>query len=540
MNSAWNRLFKHNKKEQQVLYEDIDMSFKDHELSSSLDFNIQTIKNTLGNSSDLIIREFSMGNPLLYKVSAIYINGLTDKVLTANSIIEKLMTDTKMIENNESWSPDQLGTYIREHILTTTHVEIVTDLKKLFLFLLSGQTIVLVDRCIQGFGCASQGGELRAISEPTSESSVRGPKESFTESLITNTSMIRRRIKSPNLWLETLKIGNITQTDIGIMYVNGIVNDKLLNEVRERLDKIDVDEIQGSNTIEEWITDDKWTPWPTILITERPDVITGNLLEGRVAIFVDGTPIPLIVPATWNQFFQTAEDYYSRWSMSGFLRFIRLASFLITLLGQALFIAFISFHPELIPTPLLINLAAQRQAIPFPIIFEALLMELTFEVLREAGIRMPRPVGQAVSIVGALVLGEAAVSAGIVSSAMVIVVAATAIASFTIPHYSMTDSTRLLRFMMMLLASTFGLYGIGLGVIILVSHTVSLRSFGIPYLAPFAPFIPTDQKDAILRLPVPFLSKRPRLISQKKRKRKESKSSLKEEKNMNDNEPKRD
>ena len=167
-------------------------------------------------------------------------------------------------------------------------------------------------------------------------------------------------------------------------------------------------------------------------------------------------------------------------------------------------------------------------------------MELTFEVLREAGIRVPRPVGQAVSIVGALVLGEAAVSAGIVSSAMVIVVAATAIASFTIPHYTMTDSTRLLRFMMMLLASTFGLYGIGLGVIILVSHSVSLRSFGIPYLAPFAPFIPTDQKDAILRLPVPFMSKRPRLISQKKRKRKEAKSSLKEEKNMNDNEPKRD
>jgi spore germination protein KA len=328
--------------------------------------------------------------------------------------------------------------------------------------------------------------------------------------------MIRRRIKSPNLWLETMQLGTITQTGIGIMYMKGIVNDKLLTEVKERLSKIKVDEVQGSNTIEEWITDDNWTPWPTIFTTERPDVVAGNLLEGRVVIFVNETPTPLILPATWNQFFQTAEDYYLRWNMSSFLRLLRIFSFLITLLGPSLFIAFLAYHPELIPTPFLIALASQRQSVPFPIIIEALLMEFTFEVLREAGIRMPRPVGQAVSIVGALVLGEAAVSAGIVSNAMVIVVAATAIASFTIPHYAMTDAVRLMRFCMMILASLLGLYGIGLGLIVLVAHTCSIRSFGIPYLAPFAPFILADQKDSILRFPLPFLSKRPRLINQLK------------------------
>ncbi|MBO1512490.1 spore germination protein [Metabacillus bambusae] len=522
MKSAWNRLFKIQKKEKmqpKVSFDDTNNTLYPEELSSSIDINIKHIKQAFGNSGDLIIREFNMGKPLFHKVASIYVNGLSDKEIMGNFIIEKLMNDTNINNREESWSPNKLGTYIKDHIITITSVEIVSDMKNLLSQLLTGQTIVLVDGSSEALNCASQGGELRSISEPTAESSVRGPKDSFTESLITNTSMVRRRIKSPNLWLETRKLGKITQTEIGIMYLNGVVNDKLLNEVRERLDKIDVDEILGSNTIEEWITDDVYTPWPTIFVTERPDVVAGNLLEGRVAIFVDGTPIPLIVPATWNQFIQTAEDYYLRWSISGFLRFIRIVSFLITLLGPSLFIAFVSFHPELIPTPLLINIAAQRQAIPFPIIIEALLMELTFEVLREAGVRMPRPVGQAVSIVGALVLGEAAVSAGIVSSAMVIVVAATAIASFTIPHYSLTDATRLLRFMMMILASTFGLYGIGLGVILLVAHTVSLRSFGIPYLAPFAPIIVTDQQDAILRLPKPFMSKRPRLISQKRKKR---------------------
>lgn len=521
MNSAWNRLMRKARKPKKMVpqYEEKEMNTNSETLTSSLAENLTKVKDSLGNSGDLVVRDFKMGKPFLCKVASVYINGLTDKEILGNSIIERMMNDVDIIEKEAPYLPSQLGTYIKEHILTITNVGEVTNFDKLFLHLLSGETIVLVDGWDQALACSAQGGDLRAISEPVAESSVRGPRDSFTESLISNTAMIRRRIKSPNLWLETTEMGRITQTGVGLMYVKGVVNDKLLTEIKERLSKIEVDEVQGSNTIEEWITDETWTPWPTVFITERPDVVAGNLLEGRVVIFVNETPTPLIVPATWNQFFQTAEDYYLRWTMASFLRVLRIISFLITLLGPSLFIAFLSFHPELIPTPLLINLAAQRQSIPFPIIIEALLMEFTFEVLREAGVRMPRPVGQAVSIVGALVLGEAAVSAGIVSSAMVIVVAATAIASFTIPHYAMTDATRLLRFGMMILASFFGLYGIGLGVIMLVAHTCSLRSFGIPYLAPFAPIIIADQKDSIFRFPLPFMSKRPRLISQVKTKR---------------------
>lgn len=521
MNSAWNRLIKKSRRPHKTVqqYEETEIVSNNEELHSSLVENIEQIKESLGNSGDLVIRSFKTGKPFFHKVASIYINGLTDKEILGTFIIERMMNDMNVTDSDDPFSPDKLGVYIKEHILSITNVEDISNWNKLFLSLLSGETIVLVDGWNHGYACAAQGGDLRAISEPVAESSVRGPKDSFTESLISNTAMIRRRIKSPNLWLETMEIGSITQTGIGIMYMKGIVNDKLLKEVKERIHNIKVDEVQGSNTIEEWISDDIWTPWPTIFISERPDVVAGNLLEGRIVIFVNETPSPLILPATWNQFFQTAEDYYLRWTMSSFLRALRIFSFFITLLGPSLFIAFLSFHPELIPTHFLIALASQRQSVPFPIVIEALLMEFTFEVLREAGIRMPRPVGQAVSIVGALVLGEAAVSAGIVSSAMVIVVAATAIASFTIPHYAMTDTVRLLRFCMMVLSSLLGLYGIGLGLILLVAHTCSLRSFGIPYLAPFSPFILADQKDSILRLPLPFLSKRPRLTNQLKTKR---------------------
>jgi spore germination protein KA len=520
MNSAWNRYLKSRKKTRKGFCNEENHSDPNTtEISPSIDECINKIKLDFGNSGDLIIRKFKMGPPLYHKVASIYINGLTDKDIVGHMIIERMMEEVKIINDKVSWGPEQIGKYLKEHILSISNIEELIDWKKMLLLMLSGQTIVLVDGWNKALACPAQGGELRSISEPVSEPAVRGSKESFTESMITNTAMIRRYIKSPNLWLDTMQQGQITQTDIGIMYMNGIANEKIVKEVKERIGKMEAEEILSTNTIEEWICDETLTPWPTIFFTERPDVTAGNLLEGRVAIFVNGTPNPLIVPATWNQFFQSAEDYYSNWMISSFLRFIRIVSFLITLLGPSLFIAFVSFHPELIPTPLLVNLAAQRKTVPFPIMVEALLMEFTFEVLREAGVRMPRPVGQAVSIVGALVLGEAAVSAGIVSSAMVIVVAATAIASFTLPHIQITDAARMLRFIMMILAGTFGLYGIGLGVIVLVAHTSSLRSFGIPYLAPFAPIIVADQKDAILRLPKPLLSKRPRLLNQLRKKR---------------------
>lgn len=485
-------------------------------LETSLEENLKNIQEALGHSVDLIVRIFKIRSVPDQNVAVIFIDGLVDKEHVGNFIIERMMNDDSLPKNNGLSSASALFTRIKEQIISVAEVEETKEWKKTIQALVSGKTILFLDGWDQVMICPLKGGASRAISEPSSEQTIRGPQESFVESLHTNVALIRRRIKSANLWVESVKIGDITETEVAIMHLKGIANEKILSELKERLQKVEVDELIGTNTIEEWIRDGPKSVWPTIYNTQRPDVVMGELMEGRIAVLVDGTPNTLILPATFIEFFQTAEDYYMHWSIASLLRILRLVGIASTLLFPSLYIAFLSFHPDLIPTPLLISLTAQRQEVPFPLFIEVLLLELTFEFLREAGLRMPKQVGQAVSIVGALVLGEAAVSAGIVASASVIVVAATAIASFTISNHSMIDAVRILRFGMIILASSLGLYGIGLGLIVLIAHMNSLRSFGVPYLAPFAPLILTDLKDTFIRVPKPLMSTRPRLISQKK------------------------
>lgn len=509
-------LFGKKRKVNRLLSQNDPLQEQSYHLGFNLLENLTLIKEELGSSSDLVIRTINIGKKNQVKAALVFLDGLID----TDSVSEFIMESLKMNSFEEELSsPDKVMERIKENVLTISQVNMIASWEKMMLAILSGDTILLIDGTNKGMTCSTKGGEHRAISEPTGEPSVRGPQESFSESVRTNTALVRRRIRSSKLWMETMEIGDITRTDVVVMYIKGIASEKIVAEVKERLNQIETDEVLSSNTVEEFIIDKTLTPWPTIFVTERPDVVAGNLMDGRVVMFIDGTPHPLIVPATWNQFFHTAEDYYLRWNIATFLRFIRYFSFFLTLLGPAMFVAFLSYHPELIPTPLLVNLAAQRQGIPFPVFVEVILMELTFEILREAGLRMPRPYGQAVSIVGALVIGEAAVQAGIVTSAVVIVVAATAIGSFTIPHNSMMNAVRMLRFPIMMLAGLFGIYGIAFGMIVLVAHSCSLRSFGIPYLAPFAPMIPSDNTDTILRLPKPWLKNRQRLINQTKMKR---------------------
>jgi len=391
----------------------------------------------------------------------------------------------------------------------------IQDFECLFTHLLSGDTIILIDGYAQGFAASSRGWEDRGVTEPNSQTVVRGPKDSFSETLRTNTALLRRKIKDTNLWIETKPIGRKTKTDVAIAYINGIANDKIVEEVRKRLNRIDIDGILGGGYIEELIQDETYTPFPTVYNTERPDAIAAGLLEGRIAILVDGTPFVLLVPALFVHFLQSPEDYHQRFDISTLIRILRYVSFFIALLTPSIYIAVTTFHHEMIPTLLLLSIAAQREGVPFPAVVEALIMEITFEILREAGVRMPRPVGAAISIVGALVLGEAAVQAGVVSPIMVIVVSITAISSFVFPAYNMAIAVRILRFIFMMLGATFGLYGIVLGLIAMVLHLCSLRSFGISYMTPMAPFNWNDQKDAIFRFPQWSMFYRPRLISQK-------------------------
>ncbi|MEH7482050.1 spore germination protein [Neobacillus drentensis] len=466
--------------------------------------NISRIKEEVGNSTDINVREFKIG---AHKGALVYVDGLASSIAIADYILETAM---------EIMVPDEpvdIFQFMLDKTMALGSVQTIENWNQVFDSLFSGDTVIFLQGCNKAISGETKGWERRAISEPTTQLSIRGPKDSFTETLRTNTALIRRRIKSPNLRVDSMKIGAVSQSDIAIMYIKGIANEKIVGEVKERLNRIDIDSILGSGYLEQLIEDQTWTTFPTTYHSERPDVVTSHLLEGRIAIVVDGTPFVVTVPAIFIQFFQAPDDYYSRFDISTGIRLLRILAFLIAVIGPSVYIAATTFHQEMIPTTMAIAIASQRENVPFPAFVEALIMEVTFEILREAGLRLPRAVGQAVSIVGALVIGQAAVQAGFVSPVMVIVVSITAIANFSTPVFAMAIAARLVRFVLMGLAAILGFYGIMLGIMFMSIHLCSLRSFGIPYMMPLAPFNIHNQQDAFVRFPIWSMKNRPMFIS---------------------------
>ncbi|AWV34869.1 MULTISPECIES: spore germination protein [Paenibacillus] len=482
--------------------------------STILDDNLKELQERLGHSPDIVIRRIKSITTEV-EVAAVYIEGLIEK-LRVNEFVEHAMSFDKLSEEHPVvTSAEDIFLYMKEVARGIGEEQTLEDWDMLFEALFSGDTLLWVNGIREAIRGNTSGGEVRTVSDATTQVAIRGSKEGFTESIGTNISLVRRKIKSPNLWVESMKIGDVTQTNVSIMYIHGIVNDNTLKELRTKLQSIDIDGILESGYIEQFLEDTPFSPFPTLYNTERPDSVAGNLLEGRVAIFVDGTPFVLIAPTTFFMFLHAVEDYYQRYDITTLIRLLRFICLVISLFGPALFIAILNFHQEMIPTALLINFASQREGVPFPAFIEAMLMEFTFEIIREAGIRMPSPIGQTVSIIGGLVLGQAAVQAGIVSPAMVIVVSLTGISSFATPAFNMALSIRILRFIIMFIAAFMGLYGITIFTFILVAHMCSLKSLGFPYMSPFGPFIAENQKDSILRVPLKYMKTRPRLVSQK-------------------------
>jgi spore germination protein KA len=479
-------------------------------IDTSLSMNLEAIKKRTGNSSDIVIRPLNLGHNPKVKTAIVYIKGMVDNQSVNDFLIEAMINNPSL---QKQLVQQEVIEIIAEDVVALGGIKKVSDWDGLFTELMSGNTIILIEGTREALSVSTQGGQRRSIQEPTTDISIRGSKESFTESIETNIAMVRRIVNTPDLWTESMKIGRLTKTDVSIMYINGIARNEIIEEVRKRLKRIDVDGILESGYIEQLIEDQTNTTFPTIHHKERPDGIAGNLLEGKIAIFVNGTPFVLLVPAIFTDFFQSAEDYYERFDIATAIRFLRTVIFFISLVGPAIYIAATTFHQEMIPTKLAIIIAAQRESVPFPAFVEALIMEITFEILREAGIRMPKAMGSTISIVGALVIGQAAVQAGIVSPAMVIVVSITAIASFATPSYAVAISARLVRFVYMISAATFGFYGIILAFIVLIVHLCSLRSFGVPYMSPLAPFIKDEAGDTIFRRPLWAYKKRPQLIS---------------------------
>ncbi|AXI28538.1 spore germination protein [Priestia megaterium] len=467
--------------------------------------NIERLLNELGNSSDVLLRMVESPYQNTLKAAVIHLDGLADENIINENIMTPLIQWLK--ESNQVATVEEIEEQIPQ-MLTVSQLTIKENWHEFVSAVLTGETVILLNGSSKIFIGNTKKLQSRAVTEPTSQTVVRGPKDSFTENLRTNTSLIRARIQDSNLRLDSMKIGSVTHTDIGIMYIQGNADERIVEEIKERLKGIKVDGVLESNYIEEFIRDDRTTIFPLLLNTERPDAVVGNLLEGRIAIIVQGTPFVLIAPAIFSQFFQSPEDYYQNYYIASFLRILRFGSFFLSMYASAIYLALITHHQGLIPNTLMVSLMAQRERVPFPAIVEMLVMELAFEMLREAGIRMPRAIGPAVSIVGALILGQAAVEAGFVSAAVVIIVAISAISNFTLPSTSIVNAARGFRFILIIVSAFIGLYGILLMTLCICLHISSLRSFGIPYFSPFAPFDFKEQKDTLARFSLPSLLKK--------------------------------
>ncbi|WP_371068638.1 spore germination protein [Sediminibacillus sp. JSM 1682029] len=377
-----------------------------------------------------------------------------------------------------------------------------TNLKNIVQELTSGRLAIFVDQSSEAFIIDIQKRKERALEEPTAEASIKGPRLGFNESLKTNISLIRSRIFHHQLKVEKRQLGNISKTETALLYLEGVANNQIVKEVRKRLSRIEVDAVHSSHQVQAFIKDHSYSIVPLIGSTERPDKIAANIMEGKVAILVDGTPFVLYGPINIFSLLQAPDDYYDSMYLATLLRIIRIAALFVSLLLPATYIALTTFHHEMIPTDLALSIAAGRETIPFPALIETLFIEITFEFLREAGLRLPKAIGNTISIVGALVIGDAAVRAGFVSPLVIIIVSVTAISSFIIPNYSLGASFRVLRFLFIFLAATFGFFGIVWGLLTLYLYLVSLRSFGYPYMAPHAPFIPAELRDTVFRFPL--------------------------------------
>lgn len=468
---------------------------KHRPLPSDIEEMKARLKQIFGHTSDLQLEDITLsGKPAMLA----YLSTMTDAALVAEKILEPLIAAPEHQELSTASQWQELGKRLfsgSRHSFTINEVMLVERM-------LSGSAGLMVDGQESALIIMIDEVEKRSIAEPSTQTVIRGPKDGFIESIDINMSLLRRRIKNPSLRFEQYILGKETKTTVQIGYIDGIANHSIVEEVRQRIKETKPNAIFESANVEEFITDKTMTPFPLVYNTERPDTVAAHLTSGKVAVLVDGTPFVLTMPCVFTNFLVAQEDYYQPFHMSSFIRGIRYLSFMLALLLPSLYVSVITYHHEMIPTPLIISIIAQREGIPFPAFIEVLIMETIFEILREAGVRMPRAVGGTISIVGGLVIGQAAVEAGIISYIMVIVVALTAIASFVSPVYSFSIAARLLRFVYVILASVFGLYGVFLGMIIMVAHLASLRSFGIPYLAPVAPIIAHDQKNTLIRVPL--------------------------------------
>ena len=470
-------------------------NIEDSLLGADLSKNIADIQNIFRQAPDLVIRRFQIKADGL-EAALVYLSGLTDKELIQNHVLSPLM-NSDFDTNTEL--PIPLG-----------QIKIINTLSQIENAIFGGDSVLLIHSRTTAHQLDTKGWPQRNVEDAHNEIALKGAHQGFTEIRSQNIAMIRRYIPHRELTVKEIVIGVRSKTRISILYLKDVASEDVLKELETRIHNITVDAVASNGELIEFIEDNPYSPFPQFILTERPDLAVSHILQGRFVTVMDHSPNVLIAPTNFISFFQGVDDYGTRWLVASSIRMLRFISFIIALFLPASYVAFISFNFEVIPVELYLSIAESRTRVPFSPVMEALLMEITLETMREGALRIPTPIGQTVGVVGGIVIGQAAVQAGIVSNIMIIVVAITAISSFVIPNYDMGAAVRLLRFPMMLAAALFGIVGLVIGWMTLIGHLISLESLGTPYGTPLAPFRFADMKDAFLRFPLWAIRRRPK------------------------------
>ncbi|HHU05784.1 MAG TPA: spore germination protein [Clostridiales bacterium] len=462
-------------------------------LFDSLDSNIETVRSLFRDVDILRIKYISSENDKTLVYGIVYLDGMVDPMIMNESLIRALIKSPISL-NDE----DPIYTLMTQ-VLQINEMKDTGDIDEITEAIAYGDTVLFINGINRAVILNTRGFQARSISEPENEKNITGPREGFTESLTINLTMVRRKVLSPDLKMKTYTLGKRTKTKACICYMESLIDKQILAELYRRLSMIDIDAVLDTNYITELIGDAPWSPFRAIGYTERPDVVVGKLMEGRIAVFLDGTPEVLTLPYLFIENFQSSEDYYLSFFYTSFSRMLRVIGFFLTVTVPGVYIAIIAYHPEMMPLQLFISIAAERQSVPLPAALEAFVMVFVFDILRETGVRMPSNIGQTLSIVGALVIGQASVEAKLIAAPMIIIVGLTGITSLLVPK--LNAPVIYIRFVLLVMATFFGFFGIIIGISCVLIHTINLSSFGVSQLGFSGKFKFQSAKDTVIRAP---------------------------------------
>ena len=480
-------------------------------LFPTFDENLDYCRRLKGDSADVNIRELVLAGGL--RCAVISVDGMSNQELIEHDIILAARRHADSSGGNKFDPADGVI-----QMLAASAIEEEKLISKAFAAVLSGDVLVLIEGAKAAYICGYRAFPSRGVGESPLEGNLRGPHEAFTENARTNTTLIRRRITDPNLTMEHLSVGRRSSTTVVLCYIKGVVHAELVNEVRDKINAIDIDIINDAGEIEQLLETGHFKSkfkrglFPLVDGSEMPDLVARDVSEGRLAIIVGGSPYVLVVPSTLDSLMRVGEDEYQRWSISTYVKLLRWAALIISVIGPALYVAIVAYHPGLLPTDLLIITARNRADVPFSAITEVLLLEFFLELLREAAIRMPKGIGTSLSIVGGLIIGDSAIKAGLISPFLIIIIGLTTIAGFTIPSYSLASSFRLVKYFLLLMSGMLGVLGVTVGTVLTVSAMVGARSFGTDFTSPFTPLRKQAAAASLIELPIRLRTRRPEYL----------------------------